>query len=137
MPVNVSRILNQIAVINAECFTSDDPYSSPECLKNFLTQNDVGVAYIRHERQVVGFILYSEFNTHIESLRRAVTKKHRGLGNGLKLSKRLIALANKKGKDIYTYVAKTNLISLNSNLKVGYKIENIGKDWVYIRYNRR
>ena len=126
--------LEQIRAINTECFLSDDPYSDITRLRRldadpkagFLTVTDCGV--------IVGYIIYYEYDNHIESLRRALTKEYRGQGLGIRLSKRLTSLARHKGKDIYTYVAKTNLASLNSNLKVGYRVDNIGEDWVYIRY---
>lgn len=130
----MSKIIHQVAEINTMCFMSDDPYSTYTTLKIYLKQEGVGLLTMRDEDGVYGYIIYTEFKTHIESNRRAVVREYRGKGRGIELAKRLIKLAKQKGKDIYTYVSKTNLPSLNSNLKVGYRIEEIGKDWVYIRY---
>lgn len=125
--------LMRVANINRECFLSDDYYSYPNNLRKTL-QGGADLIIVRHNRDIVGYILYKEYDTHIESLRRALTKEARGKGYGLKLTKKLIKVAHQLGKDIYTYVSKTNLPSLNSNLKCGYRIEDISKDWVYIRY---
>lgn len=122
--------LNEIAEINKECFLSDDYYSDEKNLKKS------GYEFIveKEGNKIIGFIIFHELDGHIESLRRAVTKKYRGKGVGLKLAKRLIRIANKRKKDIYTYVSKTNLPSLNSNIKCGYRIYDIGDNWVYLRY---
>ena len=122
--------LEEIAAINRECFLSDDPYSSVAAYKD----SDIEWIVEKDNGAVIGFILFREFPTHIESLRRALTKEYRGAGLGVKLTKRLIRIAKLRGKDIYTYISKTNLPSLNSNLKCGYRIYDIGKDWVYVRY---
>lgn len=130
-PKESNSTLEKITKINKECFTSDDYYSSIENIKGFP------YIIVKMDGKMVGYIIYHEFEGHIESLRRALTKKARGKGLGIRLTKKLIAIANKKGKSIYTYVSKTNLPSLNSNLKCGYRIEDIGEDWVYIRYKGR
>lgn len=126
----VKKIINQIILINKECFLTDDYYSDSSNHTGdefeYLVEKDGG--------EVVGYIIFKEFPTHIESLRRALTKEARGLGLGVKLTKRLIRTAKLRQKDIYTYVSKTNLPSLNSNIKCGYRIYDFGKDWVYLRY---
>lgn len=130
-------IVQQIAQINCECFGIDDYYSNVPALFSFLSQEGVGIFTTRHYDKISGYLLYTNFGTHIESIRRAVTKGHRSRGLGIKLSKRLIKLAKHKNKNIHTYVSKTNLVSLNTNLKVGYRITNICKDYVYIMYKIR
>jgi len=127
-PSKSNSTLEKIVKINKECFTSDDYYSSIENIKGYpyLT--------VKLDGELVGYIIYNEYEGHLESLRRALTAKARGKGLGIKLTKKLITIANKKGKSVYTYVSKTNLPSLNSNLKCGYRIEDISEDWVYIRY---
>lgn len=125
--------LEKIALINKECFTSDDFYSSVDNLQN-LVKNGAKILVVKDGDLFAGYIIYNEFENHLESLRRALTKAARGKGLGVKLARKLISIANSKEKDIYTYVAKTNLPSLNSNIKCGYRVENIDEDWVYIRY---
>jgi ribosomal protein S18 acetylase RimI-like enzyme len=129
-------IVSEVARINRECFTNDDPFSSEKYLASMIKLG-VELATIKQDGKIVGFIIFQDLGTHIESLRRALTKHARGKGQGVKLTKRLIAIAKKRGLGIYTYVAKTNLPSLNSNLKCGYRIENISEDWVYIRYKTK
>ena len=125
-----AKLICRIAEINAECFTSDDKYSSVQ----FLQDSDFEYKTVWADGIIVGYIIYRVFPTHIESLRRAVTNNYRCEGYGLKLSKALTRISNKTGKSIYTYVSKTNMPSLNSNIKVGYRIEGIDEHWVYIRY---
>lgn len=125
--------LEQIAKINAECFTSDDSYSSLEYLE-YLKEKGAKFITCYDKDKLVGYIIYQELDTHIESLRRALTKEARGKGFGVALTKRLIAVAKKTNKEIYTYVSKTNLPSLNSNFKCGYRVTDIGEHWVYIKY---
>ena len=125
------RVIDQICAINQECFTSDDPYSSVGYAQQFSR------LVVKVEGKVVGYILYQVLPTHIESLRRAVTKEYRGIGIGSQLTKRLTKIADKQGKDIFTYVSKSNLASLNSNFKCGYRITDIAADWVYITYKHK
>lgn len=122
--------------INKECFTSDDTYSDYNYVKALLNGN-VRLLTISHKGEVVGYMLYSIHATHLESLRRGLTKKARGKGLGMKITRKLIAVANKMEKDIFTYVAKSNMPSLNSNVRCGYTIEQIGEDWIYIRHKYR
>jgi len=131
---NNMSMLDQIVLINAECFTSDDPYSHLDYLKTLKRNHNIGFITVKVCNKIVGYIIYKIYENHIESLRRALTKNSRGQGLGLKLSKRLIRIAKIHKKDIYTYVSKTNLPSLNSNFKVGYRVTDISDDWVYIRY---
>ena len=131
------KTLEQVAAINRECFTSDDYYSSVSNLEYVVAQGGKFILVNNIFGELAGYIIYHEFKTHIESLRRALTAKERGKGQGVKLTKKLIAVANKKGKSIYTYVAKTNLPSLNSNIKCGYRVENIDANFVYIRYKAK
>jgi len=126
--------LDEVAKINRECFTSDDPYSDLVYLKCALWSDNFNIVTTSIDKKVVGYIIYHDCGSHIESIRRAVTKEARGEGIGIKLSKRLTSIARKANKEIFTYVAKSNLPSLNSNLKVGYRIVEIGADWVYLRY---
>lgn len=126
--------LNRIAEINREAFLNDDSYSDVEYLRECRYLEYVTV---RQDGKIVGYIMFQELDGHIESLRRAISRTYRGKGLGTKLSKKLTRIADKREKDIYTYVSKSNLPSLNSNFKVGYRIYEISKDWVYIMYKAR
>jgi RimJ/RimL family protein N-acetyltransferase len=130
---NINSTLEKIALINKECFTSDDYYSNIDNLTSLVMQG-AKILVVRDKGKFAGYIIYTEFENHLESLRRALTKSARGKGLGVRLARKLIKIADEQGKDIYTYVAKTNLPSLNSNIKCGYRVENIDEDWVYIRY---
>lgn len=123
----------RIASINVECFTSDDGYSDPDYVHSQILNGRLHYITVGKGR-ILGYILYRVFATHIESIRRALTRDARGRGLGVLLSKKLIIVAKRKRLEIFTYVSKVNLPSLNSNFKVGYKITDIGADWVYIRY---
>ena len=130
-------VIKTVVDINIECFTSDDTYSDIDYVKSLLKRN-CGLLTVSLEGEIVGYILYAEYPTHMESLRRALTRKARGKGLGMKLTKKLIAVANRKKKDIFTYVSKSNLPSLNSNLRCGYLIDAYGdKDFVYITHKYR
>lgn len=129
--------LEQIVLINSECFTSDDPYSDLETLKYLVKLGDIKYFTLKRNNKVIGYLLYKVYETHLESIRRALTREERSKGLGLKLTKKLIRISHKLNKSIYTYVSKTNLASLNSNLKLGYKITDISDSWVYIRYYRK
>ena len=123
----------RMAAINAECFTSDDGYSDPEYVYSQILNGHLHYKTVG-KGKIFGYILYRIFPTHIESIRRALTRSARGKGLGVLLSRKLIAVAKKRRMTIFTYVSKVNLPSLNSNFKVGYKITDIGCDWVYIQY---
>jgi ribosomal protein S18 acetylase RimI-like enzyme len=125
------KTLERIAEINAECFTSDDDYSDADYLAD-LIEADCGYHVVKSDGEIVGYILFRAHNTHLETLRLAVTKDYQRMGYGTRLNKALIRTARKMGKPIKTYISKSNVISINAHIKVGYRIDLIDKDWVYI-----
>jgi ribosomal protein S18 acetylase RimI-like enzyme len=127
--------IRRIAVLNSECISFDDPYSDYRHLRSLLDHGQLDYLTTRDKkRRIVGYLIYRILPTHLESIRRGVTKKARREGYGTLLSRQLIGIATQLGVPIYTYVSKSNLPSLNGNLRVGYRITDISEHWVYLEY---
>ena len=133
-PAISDKLIQELAEINTECFLSDDKYSSVANLSYWMNTGELHAITLRRNRKIIAYILYREYKDHLESVRRGVAASARGAGVGTRISKKLTKLAREKGKDVYTYVSKTNLPSLNSNIKIGWRIYMIDADWVYLHY---
>lgn len=127
--------LNKIAELNEECFPLED--TDTYCDPDYLEEADLDYITVYHNRKLVGYLIYRECRLHLESVRRGVKEEYRGLGLGKRLAKKFIKVAEEKNKDIYTYVAKHNLASLNSNIRCGYIIDAIQGEWVFIKYKTK
>jgi len=125
------QLLVRVAELNAECIGFDDNYSDPEYL---AARVNLKYFTAKVDGEVVGYLIYRVLPTHLESVRRGITRAQRRKGLGTRLSKRLLTVANTEGKPIYTYVSKSNLASLNGNLRLGYLVRNIDEHWVRLVY---
>ena len=126
--------IKRVAEMNSECISFEDTYSDYDWLLSQVRKQNLAIILARVDGEISGYLIYRVCSEHIESVRRGVSGKFRRRGVGTKLSKKLIAVSTRLKKPIYTYVSKSNLKSLNGNLKVGYLIDWIDPEWVYIKY---
>ena len=117
-------VIREIAKLNARCFEKSDMYSNKEEVEKLDW-------YVEEEDgKLVGYILFKEEKHHVECVRRGVMRKHRRLGVGLKLTRKVIRRAKRLGKHYKTYAAIDNLASINSNIRAGCFVESIDRDWI-------
>ena len=77
-PTTEAAFIEALADINAECFTSDDKYSSVANLSYWMNRGDLHALTIKKGRRIIAFILYRDEGEHLESIRRGVATAYRG-----------------------------------------------------------
>ena len=98
-----------------------DWYSDYENIKTF----DYTLTRDSEFDDIEAYILWTDTGEFIRGLRSGVRVASRGRGLGVKMYRRMAALARRRGKKYKTYCALTNLPSLNAHMKSGMKIEKV------------
>lgn len=134
------KFLNSIAKCNIHGFGIEDYYSKAENISDLLTsygEDESGIIPVNVKGELAGFVLWYIENDTINICRRAVYKKYRGLGLGIKLTKDTIKTGKLLGVPFATYAANWNLASINSSIKCGCFITKIGNDFTSLSTKKR
>ena len=129
----------RIGQLNREGFGADDAYSSKGVIRDYVEgcPESAGLIVTRIKGDIMGFLMWYINNGAINTGRRAVDKKCRGLGLGVKLTQKVIDLGYKMGYHYDTYCDIWNLASINSNIKCGCFVTKIGVEWISLSTKRR
>jgi len=121
----------KLSQLNKECFGSKDEMNSIEKLQEWNTEQHHGIITEQDKAgNFLGYVLWYITNDgYITIYRRGVAKSARGLGLGIKLTRRVIAEGINQGLHFWTYAHKTNLSSINSSIKCGCEIYKISQHW--------
>jgi len=135
-------ILEQIADINSICLGKDDWYSKHENLVSYNKNSNFKYIYIKgYEGEVVGYLLYWQYEDCLEGLRSGVLPEYQGKGLGKRLFKRMMRLSDKLQIPYWTYSSGYNYTSVSSHIRAGMKIEKIREDneglWIDLIYKPR
>jgi predicted GNAT family acetyltransferase len=81
--------------------------------------------------KVLAYLIYEDDGRALHGQRSGVMSTERGKGLGLKLYKRMVKLAKKKGRAYQTYTSLNNVTSVNAHVRAGMRVTRIS-DFVYM-----
>jgi GNAT superfamily N-acetyltransferase len=128
-----------ISQLNVIGFGFDDTYSSPTDIRDYLIEypEETGLILERVKGEIAGFLFWEVEEDSINTIRRAVDPKYRGLGFGVSLTRKVIQLGEDMGCYYNTYCATDNLASINSNIKCGCFVTSISENWICLSTQKR
>ena len=128
--------LKEIAQLNSQCFSFSDTYSTQAAIGTAI-QAGLSTMVLKEGEEVVAYLISKDCGEYLEIHRIGVSPSAQGKGYGIKMIKKLLKKADRLEKPVYTYVSRSNLVSINAHMRAGFRIYDIGPDWVYIQYNVR
>lgn len=82
--------------------------------------------------EIIGYLVFEDDGEHLNGIRSGVKRSERGKQIGLKLYRRMLKLAKRRGRVYRTYVYRLNLASINAHVRAGMRITKIDDEWVYV-----
>lgn len=82
--------------------------------------------------EIIGYLIFEDDGTHLNGVRSGVKRSERGKQIGLKLYRRMLRLAKRRGRAYRTYINRWNLTSINAHVRAGMRITTIDDEWVYV-----
>ena len=113
-------------------FGIDDEYAEKE---KILSDNSLEILIERNKKkEIVAYLIFLEYTTHIEGIRSGVFRDYRGQGLSKKLYKRLMRIAKLRKKPYKTYTHYTNIKSINAHISAGMRLYHADakQGWVYL-----
>lgn len=102
-------------------FGEDDPWVSQKVLRNLelMAERDPETG------EIVAYVVFEQTEEGLMGRRSGVLRRMRRKGLGIKLYRRMRALARRRGTAYKTYVTSENVASLNAHLRAGMLVEEI------------
>lgn len=116
----------RIAWLVAHHFGEADHYANEtavEACEALVERDEEGV--------IIAYLLYEDDGKALHGQRSGVQSAWRGKGLGMKLYKRMVKMAKRRGRTYQTYTGLNNVTSVNAHVRAGMRVTRIS-DFVYM-----